>query len=124
MNKLIIFGLLALFLNSINGEYTCSDYLTVYGSANLEDLEGEDCAMLTPTGEGMTHCCLFEIADEIYCKEVSDDQYENMGRFVKYTEDEKTNRLNEIKEIVAFFICYFRIIILNIKTFVLYSSLY
>ena len=91
MNKLIIFGLLALFLNSINGEYTCSDYLTVYGSENLEDLEGEDCARLTPTGEGMTHCCLFEISDEIYCKEVSDDQYENMGRFVKYTEDQEAN---------------------------------
>lgn len=91
MNKLIIFGLLALFLNSINGEYTCSDYLTVYGSENLEDLEGEDCARLTPTGEGMTHCCLFEIGDEIYCGEVSDDQYENMGRFVKYTEDQEAN---------------------------------
>ena len=91
MNKLIIFGLLALFLNSINGEYTCSDYLTVFGSANLEDLEGEDCAMLTPTGQGMTHCCLFEIGDEIYCQEVSDDQYENMGRFIKYTEDKNTN---------------------------------
>ena len=87
MNKLIIFGLLALFLNSINGEYTCSDYLTVYGSENLEDLEGEDCAMLTPTGQGMTHCCLFEI----YCGEVSDDQYENMGRFIKYTVDKNTN---------------------------------
>ena len=91
MNKLIIFGLLALFLNSINGEYTCSDYLTVYGSTNLEDLEGEDCAMLTPTREGMTHCCLFEIGDEIYCGEVSDDQYENMGRFIKYTVDKNTN---------------------------------
>lgn len=91
MNKLIIFGLLALFLNSINGEYTCSDYLTVYGSENLEDLEGEDCAMLTPTREGMTHCCLFEIGDEIYCGEVSDDQYENMGRFIKYTVDKNTN---------------------------------
>ena len=91
MNKPIIFGLLALFLNSINGEYTCSDYLTVYGSANLEDLEGEDCAMLTPTREGMTHCCLFEIGDEIYCGEVSDDQYENMGRFIKYTVDKNTN---------------------------------
>ena len=91
MNKLIIFGLLALFLNSINGEYTCSDYLKVYGSENLEDLEGEDCAMLTPTKEGMTHCCLFEIGDEIYCGEVSDDQYENIGRFIKYTEDQETN---------------------------------
>ena len=60
-------------------------------SANLEDLEGEDCAMLTPTREGMTHCCLFEIGDEIYCGEVSDDQYENMGRFIKYTVDKNTN---------------------------------
>ena len=91
MNKLVLLGLLALLLNSINGEYYCSDYSKVYAS-NLGDLEGEDCAMLTPTGQGKTHCCLFQIGDDTpYCDEISDDAYENIGRFVKYTEGQNTN---------------------------------
>ena len=88
MNKLFLFGLLALFFYSINGEYyTCSDYKEVLGT-DLSDAEGEDCAMLTPTGQNMTHCCLFEVGEgNITCQEVSDDQYENIGRFIKHYED-------------------------------------
>ena len=89
MNKLILLGLLAFFLTAINGEYYCDDWKTLYSSSNLEDLEGEDCAMLTPTGQGMTHCCLFEIGEgNRTCREISDDMYENIGRYVKWVEDQ------------------------------------
>ena len=89
MNKLILLGLLAFFLNAINGEFYCDDWKTPYHDVPLEDLEGEDCAMLTPTGQGMTHCCLFEIGEgNITCREISDDMYENIGRYVKWVEDQ------------------------------------
>ena len=92
MNKLILLGLLAFLLTTINGEYYCENWKTAYENVAPEDLEGEDCAMLTPTGQGMTHCCLFQIGDDTpYCDEISDDAYENIGRFVKYTEDQNTN---------------------------------
>ncbi len=87
MNKLILFGLLALLFNSINGDIACTDWMKYYTLANLE--EDEDiCSWLTPTGKGNTHCCLMETNDEINgCVELNDDEYENIGRFIKYLED-------------------------------------
>ena len=87
MNKLILFGLLALLFNSINGDIACTDWKSYYTSANLEE-EEDICSWLTPTGTGATHCCLKETNDEINgCVELNDDEYENIGRFIKHLED-------------------------------------
>ena len=86
MNKLILFGLLALLLNSINGDYSCNQWSDNDVFGKKEDLDGEDCAMLSPEF-GKTHCCLYEEGDTKKCFSFTDDEYENMGRVVKYIED-------------------------------------
>ena len=83
MNKLLLFGLLALLINSV-APLDCDDYGKL-GIA-INDLDEDHCAMLTP-GDGYTHCCLFEINDRVNCSEITDDQYENIGRYIDYLED-------------------------------------
>ncbi len=41
--------------------------------------------MLSP--ESGTHCCLWEVNDAVNCSEITDDQYENIGRYIDYLED-------------------------------------
>ncbi len=41
--------------------------------------------MLSP--ESGTHCCLWEINDAVSCGEITDDQYENIGRYIDDLED-------------------------------------
>ncbi len=41
--------------------------------------------MLSP--ESGTHCCLFEVNDAVRCDEITDDEYENIGRYIDYWED-------------------------------------
>ena len=82
MNKLILFGLLAVLINSVFS-LTCSNY----GNLNIstDDLDEDHCAMLSP--ESGTHCCLFEVNDAVRCDEITDDEYENIGRYIDYWED-------------------------------------
>ena len=83
MNKLLLFGLLALLINSV-APLDCGDW---YKVVTLDDLDEDHCAMLTPAS-GYTHCCLFEIGDKkVGCQGVTDDEYENIGRYKKYLED-------------------------------------
>ena len=84
MNKLLLFGLLALLINSV-APLDCGDYEKL-GIA-INDLDEDHCAMLTPAS-GYTHCCLFEIGDKkVGCQGVTDDEYENIGRYKKFMED-------------------------------------
>ena len=109
MNKLILFGLLALLFNSINGDIACGDWMRYFNTSNLED-EEDICSSLTPTGTGYTHCCYMETNDQSNqingcveltddthccyyddgtsksCVELKDDEYENIGRYIKYLE--------------------------------------
>ena len=86
MNKLILFGLLALLFNSINGDIACGRWMDYFSYQNLED-EEDICSSLTPTGTGATHCCYMQIDDnEPSCAELTDDEYENIGRYIKYLE--------------------------------------
>ena len=86
MNKLILFGLLALLFNSINGDIACTSWKDHFSSDNLADNE-EICSSLTP-GNNATHCCYKEENDEIVgCVELTDDEYENIGRYIKHLED-------------------------------------
>ena len=85
MNKLILFGLLTLLINSINGEISCVDWGSYFNQADLDE---DVCSMLVPTNTGKTHCCYVEINDNpSKCDELSDDEYENIGRFIKHLED-------------------------------------
>ncbi len=83
MNKLILFGLLAVLINSAFS-LSCGSYKSL--NVSDDDLDEDHCAMLTP-GDGYTHCCLFEINDAVNCSEITDDQYENIGRYIDYLED-------------------------------------
>ena len=84
MNKLLLFGLLAFLINSVS-PLNCKDWPSL--GINPKDLDEDVCAMLSPsTG---THCCRFEIGDNdnYYCDELTDDEYENIGRYKKFMED-------------------------------------
>ena len=82
MNKLILFGLLAVLINSVFS-LACGSWDKL--NVSLDDLDEDHCAMLSP--ESGTHCCLWEINDAVSCDEITDDQYENIGRYIDYWED-------------------------------------
>ena len=82
MNKLILFGLLAVLINSVFS-LACGSWDKL--NVSLDDLDEDHCAMLSP--ESGTHCCLFEVNDAVRCDEITDDAYENIGRYIDYWED-------------------------------------
>ena len=82
MNKLILFGLLAVLINSAFS-LSCGSYKSL--NVSDDDLDEDHCAMLSP--ESGTHCCLFEVNDAVRCDEITDDEYENIGRYIDYWED-------------------------------------
>ena len=82
MNKLILFGLLAVLINSAFS-LSCGSYKSL--NVSDDDLDEDHCAMLSP--ETGTHCCLFEVNDAVRCDEITDDAYENIGRYIDYWED-------------------------------------
>ena len=82
MNKLILFGLLAVLINSVFS-LSCEKWKDL--NVSTEDLDEDHCAMLSP--ESGTHCCLFEVNDAVRCDEITDDEYENIGRYIDYWED-------------------------------------
>ena len=97
MSKLTLFLLFALATFVINenrtvGNYsleTCEDIsIEGYTTAQLlEELEEDYCVSLKTTGD-YTHCCYFEFASNPGCYQITDDQYENIGRFKKYLRDQ------------------------------------
>ena len=82
MNKLILFGLLAVLINSAFS-LSCRSYKSL--NVSDDDLDEDHCAMLSP--ETGTHCCLFEVNDAVRCDEITYDEYENIGRYIDYWED-------------------------------------
>ena len=84
MNKLILFGLLAVLINSVFS-LACRSWDKL--NVSLDDLDEDHCAMLSP--ESGTHCCLFEVNDAVRCDEITDDEYENIGRYIDWLEDYK-----------------------------------
>ena len=97
MSKHTLFLLLALTIQVFNadltvGEYTLKtcEYVTIDGATSdtlIEELEEDYCAFLKTTGD-YTHCCLFEFSNRAACYQITDDQYENIGRFKKYIRDQ------------------------------------
>ena len=82
MNKLILFGLLAVLIN-FAFSLSCGNWDKL--NVSRDDLDEDHCAMLSP--ESGTHCCLWEINDAVSCGEITDDQYENIGRYIDDLED-------------------------------------
>ena len=93
MNKLSLFLLLALLSFVINktkyyGDCTELSILPSTEAAYFDSLEGDFCASLKTSGE-YTHCCMFEFSNDTkVCGAITDDQYENIGRFKKYMRDD------------------------------------
>ncbi len=93
MNKISLFLFLALITFVINatkyyGDCTDLEILPQALAAYLDEIEGDFCASLKTTGE-YTHCCMFEFSNgNKTCGSITDDQYENIGRFKKYMRDD------------------------------------
>ena len=83
MNKLILFGLLALLINSVFS-LSCEKWKDL--NVSNDDLDEDHCAMLAPE-DGHTHCCLWEVNDAVSCRGITDDEYENIGRYIDDLED-------------------------------------
>ena len=86
---IIVINIFIYILNSINGDIACTEWIRYFNTSNLED-EEDICSSLTPTGTGNTHCCYMETSDQSNqvngCVELTDDEYENIGRYIKYLE--------------------------------------
>ena len=93
MNKISLFLFLALITFVINatkyyGDCTDLKILPQALAAYLDEIEGDYCASLKTSGE-YTHCCMFELSNGTkVCGSITDDQYENIGRFKKYMRDD------------------------------------
>ena len=96
MSKHTLFLLLALTIQVFNGvklgDYTLKEceYVPIDGATSdqlIEELEEDYCAFLKTSGD-YTHCCLFEFSNGQGCYQITDDQYENIGRFKKYLRDQ------------------------------------
>ena len=93
MNKISLFLFLALITFVINatkyyGDCTALEILPEALLTYLDEIEGDYCASLKTTGE-YTHCCMFEYSNgNKTCGSITDDQYENIGRFKKYMRDD------------------------------------
>ena len=72
MKAYLQIALLAIFIIGINGQVTvCED-------VNGDD---EDVCRMYPTEEDYTHCCYVELSGNGKCRQLNDDQYENVKRY-------------------------------------------
>ena len=97
MSKLTLFLLLALTIQFLKADLKVDDNLTLMSCPNITidgatpaqlllELEEDYCASLKTTDD-YTHCCYFEDGNYVDCIQITDDQYENIGRFKKYLRD-------------------------------------
>ena len=72
MKAYLQIALLAIFIIGINGDITV-----------CEDVTGndEDICRMYPTQAYYTHCCYVEMNGSGKCRQLSDDQYENIKRY-------------------------------------------
>ena len=91
MKKLALLSLLALIINIVNAQNLCSDYESARQHTDIE-FDEDFCSMLVPTDTGATHCCYEEYdGAAVGCVQITDDQYENIGRYIKFLEDANEN---------------------------------
>ena len=100
MNKLTLFGLLALIISCVHSQtdffQVCADddVIAAYKKERGDDIDGDFCSMFK-TGGDRAHCCYAENliinSDDSFnnhCIQITDDQYENIKNFKKYVRDE------------------------------------
>ena len=82
MNKAFLIILVSLSIIAVNSEFhLCNDF-SFDQNADKDDLE-DYCRILSTTTD-KTHCCYVEENDNHYCREISDDAYENIKRFKQF----------------------------------------
>ena len=93
MNKAFFIILVALTIIAVNSEFDlCQDFsFANIGSDDTDDL-ADYCRVLS-TSLDKTHCCYVEENNQPYCREISDDAYENIKRYKKF----KKNTLEHYK---------------------------
>ena len=84
MNKAFLIILVSLSIIAVNSEFhLCNDFsFTSLQNADKDDLE--DYCRLLSTSQDKTHCCYVEENGSGYCREISDDAYENIKRFKQF----------------------------------------
>ena len=82
MNKAMKLVLLILSIAYINGEFgTCEDY------GQGVELDADFCRIRT-TETDYTHCCYVKMDDEESCKQITDDEFDNIKRYKKYLKND------------------------------------
>ena len=75
MNKIILFIIIVL----------CINIFYVKAQECSGRVDDEEKCFYKKTQGSYTHCCYFEPSDENgYCKEITDDQYENIKKYKDY----------------------------------------
>ena len=88
MNKAFQFILLAILFIAIKSDF---DYCE---RGNTSSVDSDYCRILS-TGQNHTHCCYMESTRYTGCKQLTDDEYENIKRYVKFLKN--TNDKVKIK---------------------------
>ena len=101
MKAYLKIALLVIFIIGINGDVTLCE--------NVKG-EDEDTCILYPTSENYTHCCYVELNDDKRCRQLSDDQYENVKRYKDFL---KSQGYTDIKiKCVGEFLTYSLLVLL------------
>ena len=84
MNKAFLIILVSLSIIAVNSEFhLCGDFnFKGVQSSDTDDLE--DYCRILSTSTDKTHCCYVRENDDHYCREISDDAYENIKRFKQF----------------------------------------
>ena len=86
MNKAYLFILLAIMFVCVKNEFGMCEY----GPTDSVSVEG---CRVRSTSKDKTHCCYAELDDYGQCKQLSDDEYDNIKRYKTYLK----NKYNHVK---------------------------
>ena len=85
MNKAMKLVLLILSIAYINGEFGACEDSGSYGQG--VELYADFCRIRT-TEMDYTHCCYVKIDDVESCKQITDDEFDNIKRYKKYLKND------------------------------------
>ena len=86
MKKAFQIVMLAILLITIKSEFDLCEHA---GGAEID----EDLCRLRTTDPDYTHCCYMELDGTGYCKQITDDAYDNIKRYKDYLK----NKYNKVK---------------------------
>ena len=82
MNKLLQIILLSILSIYVLSQTVCGDAMSTIN---------EDTCRILPTNIDYTHCCYVELNGAGQCRQLNDDQYENIKRYKEYLENTNDN---------------------------------